>query len=274
VSAALGRALHVIRGNVLKTLKAVGALALLALAFPAAALAHSGSATVSCTAADFDFYNFAAGSNTVHYAVKVDNVPVAGGDFALNQAGGTKGTLHVPLAVYGVHTVTAYAWWGPIGTVFGHTGGSATVPMAVGNVSCAAAPAPPSPPAPAAAAPAPAAAVPVTTPASGVLGEQVASPARIARLAASRSCTSRRVGVTVAGQAMRRITFRVNGRVVRTVNVRAGQRSVRASVPMTSRRAAQVVTARVTFRNGARPRTLVARTARCAQAAVQPQFTG
>jgi len=239
----------------LKTLKAVGALAMLAmLAFPAGALAHSGSATVSCTAADFDFYNFAAGSNTVHYAVKVDNVPVAGGDFALNQAGGTKGTLHLPLAVYGAHTVTAYAWWGPIGTVFGHTGGSATVPMAVGNVSCAAAP--------------------VNTPASGVLGEQVASPARIARLAASRSCTSRSVGVTVAGQAMRRITFRVNGRVVRTVNVRAGQRSVRASVPMTSRRAAQVVTARVTFRNGARPRTLVARTARCAEAAVQPQFTG
>jgi hypothetical protein len=260
----------------LKTLKAVCALAMLALAFPAGALAHTGSATVSCTAADFDFYKFGAGSNTVHYAVKVDNVPVAGGDFALNQAGGTKGTLHLALAVHGVHTVTAYAWWGPIGTVAGHTGGSATVPMAVGNVSCAAAPAPPSPPAaatPAPAAPAPAAA-PVNTPASGVPGQAVTSPARIARLGASRSCTSRSVRVTVAGQAMRRIAFRVNGRVVRTVNVRAGQRSVRASLPMTSRRAAQVVTARVTFRNGARPRTLVARTSRCAQAAVQPQFTG
>jgi hypothetical protein len=259
----------------LKTLKTAGALAMLALAFPAGALAHTGTATVSCTAADFDFYNFGAGSNTVHYAVKVDNVPVAGGNFALDQAGGTKGTLHVPLAVYGAHTVTAYAWWGPIGTVAGHTGGSATVPMAVGTVSCAAAPAPPpAPAAPAPAAPAPAAAAPVSTPTSAVLGQEVTSPARIARLGASRSCTSRRVRVTVAGQAMRRITFRVNGRVVRTVNVRAGRRSVRASLPMTTRRAAQVVTARVTFGNGARPRTLVARTARCAQAAVAPQFTG
>jgi hypothetical protein len=262
----------------MKTLKAAGALALLALVFPAAALAHSGSATVSCSAADFDFYNFGAGSNTVHYAVKVDNVPVAGGNFALNQAGGTKGVLHVPLAVYGAHTVTAYAWWGPVGTVAGHTGGSATVPMAVGNVSCAAAPAPPAAPAPAApapAAPAPAAAAPAAAaPASGVLGTQVTSPARVARLAASRSCTSRRVRLTVAGRSMRRITIRVNGRVVRTVNVPSGRRSVLVSLPMRSRRAAQVVTARVTFRNGARPRTLVARTQRCAQAAVQPQFTG
>jgi hypothetical protein len=259
----------------LKTLKTAGALAMLALlAFPAGALAHTGTATVSCTAADFDFYNFGAGSNTVHYAVKVDNVQVAAGNFVLNQAGGTKGTLHVPLAVYGAHTVTAYAWWGPVGTVAGHTGGSATLPMASGDVSCAAAPAPPPPAAPAPAAPAPAAAAPVSTPASAVLGQEVKSPARVARLGASRSCTSHRVRVTVAGQAMRRITFRINGRVVRTVNVRAGRRSVRASLPMTTRRAAQVVTARVTFRNGARPRTLVARTARCAQAAVAPQFTG
>jgi hypothetical protein len=34
------------------------------------------------------------------------------------------------------------------------------------------------------------------------------------------------------------------------------------------------VTARVTFRNGAAARTLTARATRCAQAAVQPQFTG
>jgi hypothetical protein len=43
---------------------------------------------------------------------------------------------------------------------------------------------------------------------------------------------------------------------------------------MRNGRAAQIVTARVTFRNGARARTLTTRTARCAQAAVQPQFTG
>jgi hypothetical protein len=259
----------------LKTLKAGFALAMLALAFPAAAMAHSGTATVSCTAADFTFYNFVAGSNTVHYAVKVDNVPVAGADFTLDQGGGTNGTLHVPLAVYGAHTVSAYAWWGPVGTVAGHTGGSSAIPMATQNVSCAAAPPAPPAAAPAPAAPAPAAAAaPVTTPASGVLGTEATSPARVARLGANAACTSRRVRVTVAGQSMRRITFRVNGRVVRTVNVGTSQRSVRASLPMSSRRAAQVVTARVTFRNGARPRTLVTRTARCAQAAVAPQFTG
>ena len=39
----------------MKTLKAAGVLALLMFAFPAAALAHTGSATVSCTAADFHF---------------------------------------------------------------------------------------------------------------------------------------------------------------------------------------------------------------------------
>jgi len=34
------------------------------------------------------------------------------------------------------------------------------------------------------------------------------------------------------------------------------------------------VTVRVTFRNGAAPRTLTARATRCAQGAVSPQFTG
>jgi hypothetical protein len=258
----------------LKTLKAAGALALLALAFPASALAHGGSANVSCTAADFDFYNFKAGSNTVYYKVTVDNVPVASGSFALNQAGGTRGQLHVPLAVYGSHNVAAYAWWGPVGTVANHTGGSATVPMDVMGVNCG--PAPPAPAAPAA----PAATAPASTPAaapapqSGVLGEQATAPARVARLGAQAACTSRRVQVRVTGRSMRRVTFTVNGRRVRTVNVRSGRRSVRASLPMRNRRAAQVVRATVSFRNGARPRTLVARTSRCAQAAVQPQFTG
>jgi hypothetical protein len=262
----------------LKTLKAAGALALLALAFPASALAHGGSASVSCTAADFDFYNFYAGSNTVHYKITVDNVPVASGSYTLNQAGGARGALHVPLAVYGSRTVAAYAWWGPVGTMANHTGGSATVPMDVRGVSCGEAPPAATPPA---AAPTPAATAPASTPAaaapapqSGVLGEQATAPARVARLGAQARCTSREVQVTVAGRSMRRVTFTVNGRKVRTVNVRSGRRSVRAALPMRNRRAAQVVRATVSFRNGARPRTLVARTSRCAQAAVQPQFTG
>jgi hypothetical protein len=261
----------------LKTLKAAGALALLALAFPASALAHGGSAVVSCTGAEFDFYNFHAGSNTVHYKITVDNAPVASGSYTLTDAGGTRGTLRVPVNVYGSRTVAAYAWWGPVGTVASHTGGSATVPMDVRGVNCAEAPPAATPPA---AAPTPAATAPASAPAaapapqSGVLGEQATAPARVARLGAQARCTSRQVQVTVAGRSMRRVTFTVNGRKVRSVNVRSGRRSVRAALPMRNRRAAQVVRATVSFRNGARPRTLVARTSRCAQAAVQPQFTG
>jgi hypothetical protein len=263
----------------MKMLKAAGGLALLVLiAFPGAAQAHTGSATVSCTSADFQFTRFMPGSNTVHYKVTVDNVTVAGSDFVLNQSGGSAGSLHVPLDVHGTHTVSAYAWWGPVGTVAGHTGGSSSVPMATEQVTCA--PAPPAPAPQPAPAPAPAsAAAPATAPAAApqgaVQGVKVSSPARIATLAGmQKSCASQTVRISVAGRSMSTISFSVNGRHVRTVKVRSGKRSVIATLPMVNRRSAQVVTARVTFRNGARARTLSARTNRCAQAAVQPQFTG
>ena len=116
-------------------------------------------------------------------------------------------------------------------------------------------------------------ATPGPPPASAVAGEQASQPAS-ARLAAQSSCRSRVVRVTVAGRRIRTIAFSVNGRHVRTVTVRAGQRSVKVALPMRNGRASQVVRARVRFRNGARPRTLSARTARCGQAAVQPTFTG
>ena len=253
----------------MKTLKAAGALVLLALALPSAALAHTGSATVSCTAADFHFSNFLAGVNTVHYNVTVDNVAVAHGDFALDQSSGT-GNLSVPLTVYGSHTVRAYAWWGPTGTVNGHTGGSDTAPMAVKTLSCMAAPATPAP-APAAVAPAPAA---QPAPAGAVQGVKVTSPARTARLGARSVCSTKVVRVTVTGRQMRDIAFSINGRHARTVTVRSGQRSVQTSLPMRNRRASQVITAHVRFRNGAQARNLSARATRCAQVAVAPQFTG
>jgi hypothetical protein len=259
----------------MKTLKAAGVLALLMLAFPAAALAHTGSATVSCTAADFHFSSFLAGANTVHYKVTVDSVPVAQGDYTLDQSRGTAGSLHVPLTVYGNRTVSAYAWWGPGGTVMGHTGGSNAVPMSTQPLTCMQAPpvAAPAPVAPVAAAPA-APVAPAPAPASAVQGVKVTSPARIARLGARSVCSTKVVRVRVAGPQMRDIAFSINGRHVRTVVVRAGQRSVTASLPMSSRRASQVVAAQVRFRNGAKPRSLTARATRCAQVAVQPQFTG
>jgi hypothetical protein len=74
---------------------------------------------------------------------------------------------------------------------------------------------------------------------------------------------------------MRQVTFFVNGHRVRRVNVRRGARFVVASVRL--RRtgpARQRITARVTFRNGARSRTLTQRATRCARAVVRPQFTG
>src|SRR4051794_35054919 len=101
----------------MKMLIRVGVVALLALACsPAAALAHTGAATVSCTGAELSFAKFQAGSNTVNYKVTVDGVTAAQGTYVLDQVGGTQGHLSVPLTIYDSHQVTAYAWWGPAGT--------------------------------------------------------------------------------------------------------------------------------------------------------------
>jgi hypothetical protein len=266
----------------MKMLKAAGILAVLALAaFPGAALAHTGKATLSCAGVQFDYALFPAGSNTVHYKIVVDNGAPQTGDFVLNQAGGTSGSLSVPLNLGGTHTVAAYTWWGPAGVVAGHTGGSQTQPAAYGTGTCDT-PAPPATTPSGGSAPTststPAAAtvpaVAAPAPAQGVQGVKVSSPARTAVLGARTSCASRVVRVTVRGQQMRSVAFSVNGRHVRTVSVRSGQRSVRAALAMRNRRASQVVSATVRFRNGAAARTLSARASRCAQVAVQPQFTG
>jgi hypothetical protein len=108
-----------------------------------------------------------------------------------------------------------------------------------------------------------------------VLGVTAASPARIARLSMPSRCTTRVARVTVAGRSMRRVAFSVNGRRSKTVSVRSGRRSISASLPL--RRTGtptQAITARVSFSNGARARTLTTRATRCAQAQVRPQFAG
>ena len=254
-------------------LAAVGALALIALAVPELASGHSGTATVSCTSADFGFSNFEAGSNTIHYVVTSDQTTVAQGDFTLDQAGGKGGSLHVPLAIAGTHTVTANAWWGPTGTVGGETRPANSPPLASQVLNCpapVAAPAPPAPlPAPVAQ-PAPAA----PAPAIAVQGERAASPARVARLSTASVCTSRRVRVTVVGRSLRQVSLSLNGHAARTVNVRAGQRTVRVSLRLPKGAVTPMVRARVRFSNGARARTLVASARRCSPAVVRPQFTG
>src|SRR3954447_5890965 len=72
------------RGASMKMLKAAGTLAVLALAaFPGAAMAHTGKATLSCAGVQFDYALFPAGSNTVHYKIVVDNGAPQTGDFVL-----------------------------------------------------------------------------------------------------------------------------------------------------------------------------------------------
>jgi hypothetical protein len=251
---------------------AAAALAALAFLVPAAAEAHTGSAAVSCTGADFAFTLFAPGSNTVHYDVSVDGVSVAHGDDLLDQNGGREGVLHVPLTLTGTHVVRANAWWGPQGVADHNTRLQTAPPLAYKKLNC-----PPPPPVvpvvpvvPTTPAPAPVAA---PAPAGAVAGVVASAPARSARVAVATRCASRTARVTVTGRSMRDVTLFVNGRRVRTVRIAAGTTRVRVSVPIVRGRA-QTVTARVRFRNGGAPRTLVHRAVRCAAAAVQPQFTG
>jgi hypothetical protein len=131
-------------------------------------------------------------------------------------------------------------------------------------------PAAAAPPAAASPSPAPAGASPA--PASAV------SPARAvsahAALQAPHRCVSRTYTVAVVGGPVRSVTFSVNGNRQRTVQARAGQR--RFSLHLGVHARVDRVTARVTFRSNASPRTrtLHATVRRCAAAQVRPQFTG
>lgn len=262
----------------MKTLKAASALALLALALlPTAALAHTGTATVSCTGADFSFAKFDAGSNTVNYQVTVDAVTAAQGTYTLDAAGGTQGHLAVPLALTDSHEVKAFAWWGPTGVQNGHTRPATSPALAQQVVHCAPAPAPPPTPL-TPAAPAPVAAAPVApapaAPAPAVAAARSRS-APTARLAVRGACTARNVRITVSGQRIREVRVSVGGRHVRTVSARSGARSVTALVPLArTGPPIQTVTTRVSFRNGAPAQTLRATARRCMSVAVSPKFTG
>jgi hypothetical protein len=132
----------------------------------------------------------------------------------------------------------------------------------------AATPAPAAPPAPAAS-PAPAA---PPAPASAVLPVRAVNAK--AALQAPNRCVSRMYTVAVVGGPLRSVTFSVNGKRQRTIQARAGQR--RFSLHLGIRSRLERVTARVTFRSNASPRTrtLHATVRRCAAAQVRPQFTG
>jgi hypothetical protein len=258
----------------MKRLSTAVALALLALVcLPVAALAHVGSATVSCTGASFTWVDFDAGSNTVNYRIVVDSTTAVQGTFVLNEGGGTGGHLTVPLTLYGTHRVQANSWWGPAGTATGETRLESSPALADRMVQCQAPPAPIATPiAPPPAAPAPAAAA--APPTVAVAGERVTS-APIARLAVQESCAAKSARVTVKAVQMRQVRISVKGRPARTVTVAPGARRVETRVALRRHGAAvQKVTTRITFRNGAPARTLVAVARRCSRASVAPTFTG
>jgi hypothetical protein len=271
------------RRSIPRRLWAFGTLLLLGLVFPASALAHTGTAQVSCTGADFNWTLFAPGNNTVHWRVTVDGVTAQEGTTQLTADGGRSGSQHVPLNLNDTHTVAAFSWWNENETSDGNVRLESSPALAKKKLVCPAAPPvtpPPTTPPPTTVTPpapvtpaTPAAPVAQTAPAQAVAGAQAASAS--ARLAAQSTCARRTVRITVSGRQIRSVTFSVAGRRVRTVTVRAGQRSLTVNLPVRSFGARrQSVTARVTFRNGAAARTLTASATRCAQAAVQPQFTG
>jgi hypothetical protein len=260
----------------MKTLNAVAALTLLVIiCFPAAAFGHTGAANASCTGAQLSWQKFAAGSNTVNYKIVIDSTTAAQGTFVLNVAGGTQGVLTVPLTIYGTHEITVYSWWGPTGTVQGHTRPAGSPALADTTVHCAAAPTAPAPPA-AAPAPAPVAApaiAPAPAPAAiNVLGERVAS---LPRVAVQKACGVHSARVTVAAAAMRQVRFSVAGRRAHTVNVATNARRVTTRVRLRRHGPAlQLVRMRITFRNGTAAQTMTAAAHRCGQVAVLPEFTG
>jgi hypothetical protein len=265
------------RKGLRSAVKAALAVAVLVLLVPAAAQAHTGAATVSCDSANFTFKLFQPGSNTIHYAVTVDGSVYRSGDYTLDRNGGREGALSVPLGLTGDHYVVANAWWGPAGVVNGEKRSEYAPPLAKKKVYCPAPPvtppAPPvTPPATPAAPPAAASAPAVTPPASAVAGVQVRSPAT-ARAAFTSSCASRTARITIRGTQMRSVTLSVNGHRVRTVRVSSKTRTLRVRVPI-ARGRAQIVSARVSFRNGTAAKTLTSRAVRCAAAQVAPQFTG
>jgi hypothetical protein len=243
----------------------VAAFTALALLLPAAASAHRvTSAVPNCTSVHL-VYESTQGT-TFSGTVFTDNGTVAatwshvaGVDIA------TSGTLDVPYA-HPAGPFTMYARW-QFST--GESSG-------LNRVSMDCTPAAPPPAAPPAVTPpaSPAATSPaVTSPSSNVAGVEARSPARVARVAVASVCASHTAQVTVTGRSMRDVTLSVNGRRIKTIRIAPGRTVVRTSVPIASGRA-QKVSARVRFRNGAAPRTLVNRAVRCAQTAVQPQFTG
>jgi hypothetical protein len=239
---------------------AVAAFTALALLLPAAASAHHVSGAVpDCTSLHVTYVS--SQGTTFSGTVSFNNGTVAA---TWNHVAGVdipaSGTINVPYtAPAGPFSLSAQ--W--------HFSSGESGTLGTASMTCTT----PPPPAPPAAPPAVAPATTTPAPTSAVAGVEAKSPARVARVAVAQQCASRVARITVTGRSMRDVTVSVNGRRIKTVRIAAGRTVLRTSVPI-ARGKPQRVTAHVRFRNGAAPRTLVNRAVRCAQAAVQPQFTG
>ena len=163
------------RNSVLGRLKVVGVLMLLALVFPASALAHTPAATVSCNGSQFTWTDFRNGTNTVHWRVTVDGATLQEGTTTFD--GRVGGSQAVPYTLTGTHTVQAFSWWAANETVDGNVRPEPGPALASDTLTCAPAVPPATPPGatPPGATPPAAGNIPATTPASAVAGTEAAS---------------------------------------------------------------------------------------------------
>jgi hypothetical protein len=254
-----------VRGRRGKTIGSVAVIALALAVTAPSAFAHRASAVANCSALHVTYES--TQGTTFAGTVFVDNGTVAATwSYVAGVNIPVSGTIDVPYA-HPAGPFSVYSRWA---FSTGETSGLNRVSM-----DCSPPAATPPAATPPVAPPPTVAATPAGTrpPSSGVAGVEARSPARVAAVAVASECASRTARVTVTGRQIRDVTLFVNGRRVRTVRIAPGRTSVRVNVPMIRGRA-QTVSARVRFRNGAKPRTLVRRAARCSAAAVQPQFTG
>ena len=98
----------------------------------------------------------------------------------------------------------------------------------------------------------------------------VKATARISGLA---GCVKTTKTVKVTGTQLRSVAFTLDGRKLKTVKARGGVAATKVTVAGL-KAGTHKLTAKVTFANGAKAKTLTIRFSRCSTAAVTPHFTG
>lgn len=108
-----------------------------------------------------------------------------------------------------------------------------------------------------------------------MLGATETRPRGTAKISGLSGCVKTTRTATVSGRNLRSVAFKVDGKTVRTAKAtRNGARATAAIKVAGLKRGTHKVTARVTFSDGTKARTLTLRFATCAPATVSPRFTG